>query len=97
MGLTTVSCKECDEYLYVFLIAAAMGSVFLIIYLLFSIRSIVKIVLGRIYGNYLTKTGFLMMGNSSYIDKSAPYIEQFTHFMILFSNIKLEINSEGTE
>ena len=75
MGLNSVNCKECDTFLGVFLVAAAVGSVFLIVYLLFSIRSIVEIVLGRIYGHYLTRTGFLMMGNSSYIDKSAPYIE----------------------
>jgi len=53
MGLTSVDCKECDIYLNIFLLASAIGLIALIIFLLFSIRTIVKIILGRIYGHYL--------------------------------------------
>jgi len=82
MGLTIDECRECSE-ISLFILLRLLYSFSLAIYLMFSIRSIVKIIMGRIYGIYLSKLGLLMMGNSTILDKSAPYIDMLVHFVIL--------------
>ena len=52
MGLTNINCKECDKYLNLFLIAAGIALLGLLIFLIFSIRTIVKIILGKKGSDY---------------------------------------------
>ena len=86
MNIGLGQCGECyDSGGYIILVI--FNAIDLSVYFVSSIHSGTKITLGNIYGKYLRKIRLASIGNSAFIDKSIPFLENLQHYIYKFMGL----------